>query len=77
MELDCYNEDLGLALEYNGSQHYEFPNTFHRTKDDFIKQLRRDKYKIETCSKEGIYLISVPHTVPLNQIETFISLVNF
>ena len=72
LELDCYNDELKLAIEYNGSQHYEFPNTFHRTKEDFIKQVRRDQYKVERCNQEGIYLITVPHTVPLNEIESYI-----
>ena len=28
LELDCYNVEYGVALEYNGIQHYKFPNPF-------------------------------------------------
>jgi len=29
MELDMYDDDRKLAMEYNGIQHYDFPNPFH------------------------------------------------
>lgn len=67
LELDCYNEELKIACEYNGIQHYKYPNYFHRTEDDFIKQVRRDRYKLDVCDRLGIYLINVPYTVPVNE----------
>jgi hypothetical protein len=72
LEIDCYNEELKIGVEYNGEQHYIYPNTFHRSKEEFISQIRRDQYKIETCDKEGIYLITVPYNVELNKIEEYI-----
>jgi hypothetical protein len=72
LELDCYNEELKIAIEYNGSQHYKFPNSFHSSKEKFIQQVRRDKYKAKMCEKFGVYLISVPYTVPYENIEEYI-----
>lgn len=72
LELDCYNEELKIAGEFNGRQHYEFPNHLNMTKEDFIKQVRRDQYKLEQCNRNGVYLIRVPYTVPYGQIENFI-----
>jgi hypothetical protein len=72
LELDCYNEELKIAVEYNGSQHYKFPNSFHSSKEKFIQQVRRDKYKAKMCEKIGVYLISVPYTVPHENIEEYI-----
>jgi len=72
LELDCYNAELAIALEYNGEQHYKFPNTFHRTREDFEAQLRRDEFKKKTCQERGVLLIVVPHTLPKNEIRAFI-----
>lgn len=62
LELDCYCEKYRIALEFNGKQHYKYPNRFHRSKKAFKKQLAYDRYKIESCKRAGIYLISVPYT---------------
>lgn len=72
MELDFFNEQLSLAVEYNGRQHYEFTPYFHGTIDNFHKQLQRDKDKVNLCSAEGITLITVPHTIPTAEIKNFI-----
>jgi hypothetical protein len=63
LELDFYNDDLKLAIEYNGVQHYTFPNRFMRTKEEFIKQLRHDQIKKEVCQVRGVYLICVPYSI--------------
>lgn len=72
LELDCYNEELRLGVEYNGLQHDVFPNPFHHTRDQFDAQQRRDRYKIEQCRQAGVRLVVVPHTVPRQQIEQFL-----
>lgn len=72
LELDCYNQELGLALEYNGAQHYDFPNKFHKTLKEFEDQRRRDQLKREVCSSVGIYLITVPYRIPHNKIPKYI-----
>jgi hypothetical protein len=63
LELDGYNEKLKVAFEYNGRQHYEWPNHTNQTEEDFIQQKRRDMFKREQCDKNGIFLITVPYTV--------------
>src|SRR5665648_209153 len=57
MELDGYCEDLSLALEYNGIQHYVWPNFITTmTKDDFTEQRYRDQKKAEICTSRNICL---------------------
>ena len=73
LELDCFNEHMRLAVEYNGKQHYEYTPYFHRTKDAFYNQLYRDEMKRRVCSDNGITLIIVPYTVPVQEIETFLT----
>jgi hypothetical protein len=73
LELDCYNDELRIAGEYNGEQHYVFPNYFHGNDiDKFKSLLGRDKFKFKTCRKLDIYLIIVPYTVPLRDIKQFV-----
>ena len=72
LELDCFNEELGLALEYNGAQHYDFPNKFHKTLAEHEAQRRRDHMKKEVCEAAGIYLITVPYRIPHHKLPKFI-----
>ncbi len=72
LELDCYNEELKLACEYNGIQHYQFTPFFHRNKDAFENQKYRDYMKRTMCRDNGITLIEVPYNVKLEEIENYI-----
>lgn len=72
LELDCYNPDLRLAVEYNGVQHYKYIPFFHKTKDSFYNQRYRDYMKRELCDKNGIVLIEVPYTVKVEEIEEYL-----
>jgi len=72
LELDGFNEDLRIAFEYNGEQHYKYPNDFHKTKDDFEDQIMRDQYKLKKCEEYEVYLITVPYDIPHKHIPKFI-----
>ena len=72
LELDCFNPELGIAVEYNGEQHYKYPNAFHKSEREFINQIRRDEFKREQCDKNGIYLITVPYTIKINEIKEYL-----
>jgi hypothetical protein len=62
LELDCFNESLKLAVEYNGAQHYQFIPFFHKNQEAFYNQKYRDELKRMRCREMGITLIEVPHT---------------
>jgi len=72
LELDCYNSDLKLAVEYNGIQHYQYVPYFHRTRDAYQNQKYRDYLKKELCEKNNIFLIEVPYTVKHHEIEEYL-----
>ena len=59
LELDAYFPSRKLAFEYNGQQHYEFPNFFHKLEEDFLNQQKRDAEKQRLCVELGIKLIIV------------------
>jgi hypothetical protein len=72
LELDCYNEELKIAAEYNGLQHYVYPNNHHKSYDEFVAQVRRDQFKLRRCDQMGVYLITIPYTVPKEEIKNYI-----
>lgn len=67
MELDLYNEELKLAFEYDGEQHHRFINYFHASREDFIKQQKKDLLKQQLCIDNDITLIRVPYSIKLNE----------
>ena len=72
LELDMFNSDLMIALEYDGIHHRKFTEFFHKSEQDFIEQQERDKYKEERCKELGITLIRVPDTVKYEDLEEYI-----
>lgn len=75
LELDGYNEELQLAFEYCGVQHYKYTPFYHkRGYGDFLKQVERDKLKAQICKERNIRLIVIPHTVEYSDLEQYIKL---
>ena len=72
LELDCYNVDIKLAVEYNGIQHYKHPNYTRQSYQSFLDQKQRDLVKVDICNKVGIHLIVVPYTIRINDIKQYI-----
>jgi hypothetical protein len=73
LELDCYCDELKIAIEYNGEQHYKYIPYFHHNKDAYYNMKYRDEMKKKLCEENGVKLIVVPYTVPFNKIDAFIS----
>ena len=59
LELDLYNDTLKIAVEYNGIQHYEYTERFHKSYGDFRRQQERDALKKQLCKDHGVFLIVV------------------
>jgi len=72
LELDCFNEELKLACEYNGIQHYKFTPFFHKNNESFLNQKYRDDMKRRICKDNNITLIEVPYYIKHHQIKDFI-----
>lgn len=73
LELDCYNAELKIAAEYNGIQHYIWPNYTGQSEEEFHKQLSRDEYKVNQCDLNGVYLITIPYQIPFDEIPSYIN----
>ena len=74
MELDIYNEELKLAIEVNGNQHYKYIPYFHgkENKHKFYEQRYRDELKKLLCKENGITLIEIPYDVGEYGLKSYI-----
>ena len=72
LELDCFNFDIRLAVEYQGCQHYKYTPFFHKNNEAFLNQKYRDYIKKQMCKDNNITLIEVPYTVKINDIEKYL-----
>jgi hypothetical protein len=62
LELDGFNEKLGIAFEYDGGQHF-YP-VKHWGGESYLKEIKeRDRLKDEACKSRKIILIRIPYTV--------------
>ena len=73
LELDCYNAELRINIEYDGEQHYIFPNAFHKNKEQFKKGQQNDAIKDQWCLDNNILQIRVSYKYDTKEeIENFI-----
>lgn len=72
LEIDCYNSEVKIGIEYQGRQHYAFPNSYHKTESEFWDQVERDQLKSKLCNQEGVHLLIVPYHIPLGKVADFI-----
>jgi hypothetical protein len=72
LELDMYNDQLKLAVEYDGCHHRKYTKFFHKSFQDFLDQQERDKYKDQRCQELGITLIRIPDTIKYDNLEQYI-----
>lgn len=60
LTLDFFNSNRRIALEVDGSQHYQYNKFFHNSsRNKFLDQLKRDDAKEKFCEKNGIALIRI------------------
>lgn len=72
LELDGYCEKLKMGVEYNGKQHYVWPNQYNQNFEDFINQRKRDLLKRKLCIINNVYLLHVPYSIPHQKIPYYI-----
>ena len=61
LEYDIGIAEKRLLIEYNGIQHYEYPNFFHKTRTDFNEQVKRDELKKELAYNNGWKLLIIKY----------------
>lgn len=68
LELDGYCEELAIAFEHHGLQHYNDKNLYIKSKYQLDRRKEMDELKRHLCKKNGVILIEVP------QVNNLISL---
>ena len=59
MELDMYDVERMQAVEYDGPQHYKYPNGVHSSREEYEQQVERDRVKDNACRAHGVNLVRV------------------
>lgn len=59
LELDFLIEELNIAVEVQGCQHYAFTPHFHSNMDGYMAALKRDRLKRAACVKYGVLLFEI------------------
>jgi len=62
-----------MAFEYDGEQHFKFPNWFHKLQEAFEKLQADDAKKTLLCEQHGIKLYRVPYCVKFKALSEFVS----
>lgn len=75
LELDGYNEELGIAFEHQGEQHYRFIPYFHKNKAGLKKRLEIDKLKQKLCLKHKVSLFIIPEIGALTPISQLLEVI--
>jgi phage FluMu protein Com len=60
MQLDGYCQELKLAFEYHGHQHYQPVARFNMSAEDVVRRQAEDALKRRLCRENGVALIEIP-----------------
>jgi len=71
LEIDGYSENLGLAFEYQGQQHFCIVGWFQGTQKSLEKTQENDKIKKDTIEKRGIKIIFPTDRIKYNKLLDF------
>lgn len=58
---DFYLPNHNILIEYDGQQHHNFDNFFHKDYESFEEQQLRDRIKDNYCYVNKIKLIRIPY----------------
>lgn len=78
LELDGYAPDIptpigvGLAFEYDGSQHSQYTPRWQSCSQEFEYQVAKDNLKDQRCKERGILLVRIPHFVSYDDLHRWI-----
>ena len=75
MELDGFCQELLLAFEHQGEQHFTSNSHYYKNQLEFQKRLRDDKKKVKLCRENHVNLIivsEIPRLLSIQEAPVFI-----
>lgn len=69
LSYDFYIPNYNLLIEFQGKQHYEYVNLFHKDYSDFVKQQKHDVIKRNYATNNGINLLEINYRDYPNKVE--------
>ena len=69
MELDGYSKKFRIGFEYQGRQHYEYVQHFHRERTSLAQRKIDDQTKVELCREHGVRLFVIDSSLPYEDIQ--------
>lgn len=72
LELDGYNEELKIAFEYQGRQHFEIVKAFKGTQKILEKTQKHDSIKKSLCKKYNIILLCPTYEMDESEYKKYI-----
>jgi len=73
LELDGYNEELKIAFEYQGEQHFKVVgNNYFGDKEELVKRQKYDLIKKELCKEKNIILLCPTYELDKSEYKQFI-----
>ena len=73
LELDGYSEELQIAFEYQGEQHYNYVPFFHKTISAFEKLKADDEKKKALCAEHEVRLFRIPCWIKWGELPSYLS----
>ena len=58
---DFYLPELNRLIEFDGRQHFDYVNNWHKTKEEFEKAQLRDQEKNQYALSHSIHLVRIPY----------------
>ena len=68
LKFDFFSKTLNLAVEFDGEGHTRFIKQFHKNKEGYQDQIRRDDLKNKYCEENGIRLLRITYKEKKNDI---------
>jgi hypothetical protein len=68
LELDFYIEEIKVAFEVQGDQHFSFVEFFHKTQENYELCKLRDADKKDLCAGAGVALFEITALYEVEQI---------
>lgn len=70
LRFDYYLPQYHLCIEFNGVQHYEYIEYFHRNKAQFQQQIYKDGLKEKYCQDNSISFLELPCDLTVNEVQS-------